>query len=75
MERQIDVLALGRGETAAERVISVISESKAKKVLTERHLRALEQVRAALGANAAHARCFSSGSAHTRSCSRLPRAP
>ena len=55
-DRQIDVLAAGPGETPADRTISAIGEAKAGEELTERHLRTLEQFRAALGENASKAK-------------------
>ena len=55
-DRQIDVLVAGPGETPSARMISAIGEAKAGEELTERHLRSLEQIRTALGENAAQAK-------------------
>ena len=55
-DRQIDVLATGPGATPADRTIWAIGEAKAGKELTERHLRTLEEFRAALGVNASQAK-------------------
>lgn len=53
---ELDVIVAGTGDAPGDREIVAIGEAKAGEVVTTRHLSRLERARAALGANAAHAR-------------------
>lgn len=62
-ERQLDVVvASGAAEAPSERTICALGEAKAGEQVGERHLRRLEEIRAALGPRAADAKLLLFGS-------------
>jgi AAA+ ATPase superfamily predicted ATPase len=58
VERQLDVVVTGNGETPGDRRIVALGEAKSGELVTTRHLQKLERARAALGTNATNAKLF-----------------
>ena len=56
VDHELDVVVAGAGDVPSDREIVAVGEAKSGEVMTPRHLQRLERARAALGANAAHAK-------------------
>ena len=56
VDHELDVVVAGTGDVPGEREIIALGEAKSGEEITARHLLRLERARAALGANASHAK-------------------
>jgi hypothetical protein len=71
VDHELDVLVAGTGDAPGDREIVALGEAKSGEVMTTRHLRRLERARAALGANASHAKLLLFGERKDESLVRL----